>query len=342
MSKLIFRLILVNLLSTASLAVQAQNVDFTSSNSPSTIETSSSLLFLQPGTGTLQYGTLVNPLPAESPHWVNQHIDPDYSPAFNVGVGYYLDSGRDIRLNWTHLNTSDSDTVFADPIQFVGPPYEIGPDAGSFKIGYGNAQFEFDAINLDVGQRFQSFGPVDLRVFGGLQLARIGEELTASFQTPDGITQNGYTNNSLFTGCGPRIGVKAQRSIGYFDFLGEFATAALLGNMESSMDFRAISPAFPVTPNIQSLTSPDATRVIPSIDARLGTGWTLPTANHGKLRLEAGYQVAVYVNAVNEYSISNVVLPSNVQGVGVFLRTQTPLQNDFTAQGPYMMLKWDF
>jgi hypothetical protein len=185
-------------------------------------------------------------------------------------------------------------------------------------------------------------GPVDLRVFGGLQFARIGEELTASFQTLDAITQNGYTNESLFTGAGPRIGVKAERGVGHFDLLGEIAGSVLLGSMKSRLDFSAISPMYPVTPNTQSITSPDITRVVPCIDSRFGTGYTISTANHGNVRFEVGYQLAVYVSAINEYSISQVVVPANVQGVGVFLRTETPLQNDFTAHGPYLSCKWEF
>jgi hypothetical protein len=174
-----------------------------------------------------------------------------------------------------------------------------------------------------------------------LQLARINQDLTASFQTLDATTINGYTNESLFTGAGPRVGVKAQRVGDHFDFLGEIAGAALLGTMESRMNFSAISPAFPTTPNLQSITSPDATCVIPSIDSRLGTGYTFRT-NQSRIRVEAGYQMAVYINAINEYSVSEVVVPPVVQGIGVFLRTQTPLQTDFTAHGPYVSLNWDF
>ena len=49
-------------------------------------ETSAALLFLQPGAGNLMYGTLVNPFPFLSPHWSDQEVRPDFTPAFNVAL----------------------------------------------------------------------------------------------------------------------------------------------------------------------------------------------------------------------------------------------------------------
>jgi hypothetical protein len=113
------------------------------------------------------------------------------------------------------------------------------------------------------------------------------------------------------------------------------AGALLIGGMESRIDFSATSPAFP-TPNKQSLTSPNATQVVPCIDSRLGGAYTFPVGCRGLFRIEAGYQAAVYFNAVNQYSLSEVVTPPTTQSVGVFLRTADHLQDNFTAHGPYL------
>ena len=39
-------------------------------------EGSAAFLYLQPGGGNLQYGTLVTPLPLPSPNWANQSLEP--------------------------------------------------------------------------------------------------------------------------------------------------------------------------------------------------------------------------------------------------------------------------
>ena len=75
-------------------------------NSPPHFEVSGSLLFLQPGAGNLEYGTLVTPFPIATPNWANQSLAPNFSPAFGVGARYMPNEFNDIELNWTHLNSS--------------------------------------------------------------------------------------------------------------------------------------------------------------------------------------------------------------------------------------------
>ena len=43
---------------------------------------------------------------------------------------------------------------------------------------------------------------------------------------PGGAASSGYTVNSLFTGAGPRVGIKGQFGIGDFQFIGEMAGAS--------------------------------------------------------------------------------------------------------------------
>ena len=51
-------------------------------------EVSGSLLFLQPGAGNLEYATLVSPFPLPTPHWTDQLLTPNFSPAFRFGLRY--------------------------------------------------------------------------------------------------------------------------------------------------------------------------------------------------------------------------------------------------------------
>ena len=63
-------------------------------------EATAALLYLQPVSDNMQYGTLVTPLPAPSPHWVNQAAETSLSPAFNVGVRYIVpENGNDVRVS---------------------------------------------------------------------------------------------------------------------------------------------------------------------------------------------------------------------------------------------------
>jgi hypothetical protein len=305
---------------------------------PHHFEISGSLLYLQPGAGDLEYGTLISPLPITTPNWANQSLKPDFSPTFRVGARYMPNESNDIELNWTHLNTTANASVLAGPTQMVGPPYLIGPESALYSIGNGAVQTKYDAVNFDGGHTFCAECPFQLRAFGGVEFSRIGQNLTGQFQSADGTAASGYTNTSLFTGAGPRLGLKGQYALGDFQFTGEFAGAGLIGTSQSRINFSTNSPA--VGPNNQALTSPNATQVIPSIDARLATAYSFPSSYYGQFKIELGYQAAIYFNAVSQYSLTQV--PTTIPPVGVFLATEQHSQSNFTDQGPYLTGSWLF
>jgi len=318
----------------------APAIDLTTSTRRAHFEVSGALLYLQPGAGDLEYGTLVTPLPLATPNWNNQSLKPDFSPAFNFGLRYMPTESDDIQLNWTHLNTTAHASVVAAPTQMVGPPYLIGPESALYKDGFGTVRSAYDAVNLDGGHTFCAECAFQLRVFGGVEVVRIGQNLTGLFQSPDGTASNGYTTNSLFTGAGLRLGVQGQYALGNVRFIGEFAGAGLIGTSQSRIDFSTVSPALGL--NNQSLSSPNATQVIPSIDARLATAYTFPPSNYGQFKIELGYQAAVYFNAVSQYAITNVPTSLTLPPVGIYLATEQHLQSNFTDQGPYLTGSWAF
>jgi hypothetical protein len=303
-------------------------------------EVSGSLLYLQPGAGNLEYGTLVTPLPLATPNWANQSLQPDFSPAFRLGLGYMPSESNDIQLNWTHLNSTANGSFSAGPTQMVGPPYLIGPESALYKIANGSVRSAYDAVNLDGGHTVCVECSYQLRAFGGVEFARIGQTLSGLFQSPDGAASDGYTTHSLFTGVGPRLGVKGQYDLGNFQFIGEAAAAALVGASQSQINFATNSPT--VGPNNQALISPNAKQVVPSIDARLATAYTFPLTGYGLFKIELGYRAAVYFNVISQYSLTNVPTMLTLPPVGIYLATEQHLQGNFTTQGPYLTGSWAF
>jgi hypothetical protein len=311
---------------------------------PHHVEISGSLLFLQPGSGNLEYATLVTPVPLPTPNWANQSISPGFTPAFSVGLRYIPNASNDIRLNWTHLSDSANASVVGSPTQMVGPPFEIGPTASVYQIGHGNVSFAYDSVNLDAGHTFCADCTFQFRVFGGVEVARINQTLQGSFASLDGLTTASNTTNSSFTGAGPRLGLKGEYVVGNFAFFGEGAVAGLIGISKASIDFSANSTAAPglAQPNNQSLTSPNATQVVPSFQSKLGTTYAFAPNSYGQFKVEAGYQAAIYIDAVNQYALSQVAVPPAPASVGVFLATAEHLHNNFTSQGPYLTASWAF
>jgi hypothetical protein len=310
------------------------------SNAPR-FEVSGSLLYLQPGADDLEYGTLVTPFPIATPNWDNQSLTPKFSPAFSVGARYMPNAFNDIELSWTHLNSTTNDAFLGTPTQMVGPPFLIGPEANEYKNGQGTVKFAYDSVKLDGGHTFCAECSFQLRAFGGVEFARIGQNLGGSFLDPDGSASMSYTTPSTFTGAGPRLGLKGQYALGDFQFIGEVAGAGLIGTSQARINVSTISPAI-VGPNNQSLTSPNATQVVPSIDARLATAYAFPANNYGQFKIEVGYQAAVYFDAVSHYSLTSVPTAPMIPPVGIFLSTAQHLQSNFTDQGPYVTGRWLF
>jgi hypothetical protein len=234
-------------------------------------EVSGSLLFLQAGASNLEYGTLVTPLPLATPNWSNQSLAPKFKPAFRIGARYMPNESNDIELNWTHHDSTTNDSFLASPTQMVGPPYLIGPESALYKVGSGSVQSRYDAVNLDGGHTFCVECNFQFRVFGGVEVARIGQNLSGLFQSPDGLASSGYTTTSLFTGAGPRLGINGQYAFGDFQMIGELAGAGLIGSSQSQINFSTVSPALGL--NNQSLTSPNAIQLVPSIDAKLAAAY---------------------------------------------------------------------
>ena len=289
-------------------------------------EVSGSLSFLQPGAGNLEYGTLTTPLPLPTPNWANQSLKPNFTPSFTLGARYMAGVSDDIQLNWTHLHANTTDSFAALPTQMVGPPFLIGPESNLYKLGSGAVSHSFDAVNLDAGHTFCAECFYQFRAFGGVEVARIGQNLSGLFQSPGGLASSANTVTSLFTGAGPRVGVKGQYALGDFQFIGEVAGAALIGPARSRIDFTTVSPALGI--NSQSLTSPNTTRVIPSLDARLATAYTFAPTPYGLFNVELGYKVAVYFDAVNQYALTNVPTSLTLPPVGIYLATQQNLQSN--------------
>jgi hypothetical protein len=318
-------------------------VDVAPSN-PRHWEVSGSLLYLQPGAGNLEYATLVSPLPLPTPHWVDQSLSPNFSPAFRFALRYMPSETNDILLDWTHLNSSAHASVVGASDQMIGPPFEIGPTASVYQKAHGSVNFAFDSANLNAGHTFCADCAFQLRVFGGAEFARIKENVNGTFESLDGLTSGSNTTESVFTGAGPRVGMKGQYALGNFQFFGEAAGAGLIGTSQSRIDFSALSTAAPglAQPNNQYLSSPNATQVVPSFDAKFGTVYAFAPTNYGQFKIEVGYQAAVFMNAINQYALSQVAVPPAPASVGVFLATANHLQSNFTTHGPYVTGSWAF
>lgn len=303
-------------------------------------EFSASLLYLQPASNNLDYAILTSPFPVPTPNWAIQSIHTDYSPAFNLGARYiFADAAHDIKLNWSHFKSNDSATVQADSLQFVGPFFQIGPDAGTIRQAHGQTKFDYDVVNLDIGQLINYAQNMPIRLFGGVSSARIRQELISVFQNnaPASFAVRSL-NSSKYTGIGPRVGVESAFNVyNHVNLTGQLAGAVLVGTMQPNTHYQSTSPTLSglgIGINNQGIRKSSTNEVVPELDAKVGFNYSVPFNNNAVLTLEAGYMGAIYINALTNYNPSSVVSPAQAGTIAVATMIKT--QSNFSVQGPYL------
>ncbi len=144
------------------------------------LEISGGILLLQPGADNLGFATTTTFLPIQNPQWAVHALTPGYQPGFSVGARYTRpESGKDLRTTWEHLRTHDSTFVPVSNLstQWISPFSQTGPstsetanEVGIFhlKAAQGTVDFEYDLVNLDIGQTFNIGSSTQLRLFGGI------------------------------------------------------------------------------------------------------------------------------------------------------------------------------
>jgi hypothetical protein len=328
-------------------------------------ETSAAILFLQPSSGNLIYSTVVNPFPLASPNWSDNAVSTGFTPAFNLGARYLFGSGGDVQFGWTSLNSFDHASVKGNPTpvpvtlpsgmtvtfptQAIAPSFLVGPPP-QYSSATATAHFLYDAINLDSGLLVSAGNHVRMRLFAGAQLAYISENLFTGFLNGDNSISFNNTAKSSYFGAGPRLGMDLRYVAGQFDLLGGFAGTLLIGGMQSHQDFVTYSPAnnaAGLTPNTQFITAPAMTRVVPGLDTRVAASYTIPIGRQSMLKFEAGYMAAVYFNAINQFTLTEVenTLTSMNFAEGnqsVFVRTAVETQSNFFLHGPFARFSLQF
>lgn len=292
---------------------------------------------------------------------VNRHtyatdMDPDWGGHIDIGYNFAGD-GRYVKLGYTHLTTNDSEDTHRDSgsilngIGFGAASSGVTPtvvtavnptSSTNFPNGWdsaeGKVEYEYDAVDLVFGQRFDFGQKVTLDAFGGLRYASLELEDSAEYRVapPAGsaitVSEQAFLEmESEFHGIGPRAGMNAQVRLGSgFSIVGTFAGSLLVGEFEEHahrrQDVITIANNNTVT-NITNDHITDETRVVPELDARIGVNYTASFTPDTAVGIELGYEVVNYFDVNGNSQISYADTAGH--------------KNDFAMQGPYLRLQVD-
>jgi hypothetical protein len=318
-----------------------------------------SFLFLRPGADNLGFATITTFLPLQNPQWAVQALNPQNQPGFSLGGRYAFPcSGKDIRVNWEHLRTSDSAAVaVSNPAtQWISPFNQTGPSTSEranevgifhFKAAQGQVNFSYDMVNIDVGQTVNIGSNTQLRLFTGLSVVRLREQLISTFYNdpninpvppviaiPDASLRSISLNNtSTFTGLGPCLGLSTAHNLSHgFSFVGQLSAAILAGWMQPAQySFAAV---FDDAVNNEQISSRRVSQVVYASDAKLGLGYSRLLGNGAVLNIESGFKAAIFINPFSTYETSTNVLPLDIGSLSTNSMRHTP--SNFSLNGLYV------
>ncbi len=330
-------------------------------------------LYLQPSSNNLKYAVLVSGNQPYQQSWHNQSVNPDFSPAFDLGFNYiFPHSTYDVSLDWTHLNSNDSSSTQASTstavatVEFVAPPYDVGPGVFGIKRGESSVNFNFNNVTLNLNKTYMYDSNLQIKLSAGIDVLRIKQNINTTFSDYAGsppISGQAYAlpadpnfyfeteNASKYLGIGPDVGASfAWDIMNGFGFAGDFLGTLTAGSMQAQDNFISNSTrliALGISPSTQEITAPTTTQVVPGFDARLSAFYKHAWRNSFDVKFELGYRFAYYVNAISEISPDTLVqagidevIPEFATGT-MAINSTTSSSNPFSMQGPYISLVVD-
>lgn len=259
-------------------------------------------------------------------------IDPGHSPGFELGANYALQqSSYNVSVNWMHIGTSDSSSKQASEntdittVEFVAPPYDVGPSVFGIKRADSTVTTNFNQISMDFGKLIDCGNQITVRIFTGISMLNISQNLKTTFSDYAGspiVPGQAYAlpadpryyfttkNTSDYLGFGPNIGVNLQyQNANGLGIVGQFSGSLTAGSISANDAFTSASArlfALGIDPSKQSITAPNSTQLVPGFDSKLGLFYG-HTWRDIALTIEGGYRFAYFVNAIETISPDTLV-----------------------------------
>ena len=241
-----------------------------------------------------------------------------WSWGFRVMGSFYFNTGNDVTVNWTHLNSKADFNNMVAPLAIpTGSIAEVPADYVS--------RDQFDQANIVLGQHVDVSVRKKMRFFGGMQYANIQSNATNFLNYPLIPVLFGSTvsvfDNTDFKGIGPVAGI--DYSYALFNGLSVTANGTgslLVGTSRYHEGF--------VVDDLNAIYAQVYARkksIVPSLEAKLGLSYAHDFWQ-GTVNIDAGYQVINYFNALATQEFQQPNAPVHAVNYGLF--------------GPYFGLKY--
>lgn len=235
-------------------------------------------------------------------------VDPDYEPAFRVGVERCLNECSSIGVTYTHLDTETSDSISVDSPRVLRSMV-IHPStldaAADWLDASATHDINYRLIDADY-RRVWLCGPRHrVSYIAGARYGRLEQSFRSTFAS---LGTESIGTDIDFDGGGIRVGLEGERQAPCSGFLvyGRAAASFMAGEFRGRYTQGSSSD-----PEIVD-ASWKAGRLVPTLDLELGVGWATPS---GCLRMTAGYMVSAWYNTVRTSDFIGAVQSNDFGGL---------------------------
>lgn len=222
-------------------------------------------------------------------------LKPSWGGGFRIEGAYLFNKTNDFDVNWFEFSRQTN-----SPYSYVVPGSIAVRVAQRAVLG-----IKLDAINFELGQRFNFGENMNLRLYGGIQLAHTDTSLSIDELT---VANSKKILSGTYTAYGPRVGAdlayNLQQGFGVF---AKGAAGLLAGKNDTGGELSA-----------------DQYQMVPELEAKLGVSYAfvMPSSNFS---VSLGYMWMEYI------------------GLGEYFTDPTyggSSSFDLSLQGPYLGFKW--
>jgi hypothetical protein len=235
-------------------------------------------------------------------------VDPDYEPAFRVGIERCLSECSSIGVTYTQLDTSTSDSISVDAPRVLRSMV-IHPStldaAEDWLDAAASHDINYKLIDLDY-RRLWLCGPRHrVSYVAGARYGRLEQSFRSTFAS---LGTESIDTDVDFDGAGIRVGLEGERQAACSGFLvyGRAAASFMAGEFRGRYTQGSNSD-----PEIVD-ASWKAGRLVPTLDLELGVGWA---SCNGCLRMTAGYMVSAWYNTVRTSDFIGAVQANDFGGL---------------------------
>ncbi|MDF1646796.1 MAG: Lpg1974 family pore-forming outer membrane protein [Legionellaceae bacterium] len=262
-----------------------------------------------------------------------QRIKVNYSPGFELALNYAPSQFTHMAyLEWLHLNIKGTPS-HSTRLQLSSPHLNLKQNTG--KIDFG-----FDTTSLNIEKSITWTPRLQSIVYGGLNLLRIKETLSAGLNTNTGIA-NTYVlqlqSKSEYLGAGPDLGLLALYTLGHgFGVIGDLFAVLSIGSLRTSHTLNVNSnylDKLGMNTVYQKRLAPRSLQAVPGGDIRLGLSYLYESKYFPQFITVLGYRRATYIHVTPSAINTSSLIQNGSERLGL----TTPGKN-FTFSGPYLHL----